>query len=314
MNNFPLSKVLLPALFISSTVFSMLTLPLALIKEPVVIELPIFNHELEPLEIQPILKGNQKEVAIPYVGLAIVVSVGSGIASVEIMRRWQAYRKSTALREHLPNVNQNLQANKTQQETSQLPEYRPNISAIDISQKNNPFGSQFVANDNTISEVSEQVIETTQVDLGQTTTNVKDITQPDTSGVPSLSSISQDNNGGHQVSSKVVSQFDTQDKELVSSTVIKSRQQYQTCRIKIPHLKKSLFAMEFQGEYYSFFRAEETKQKLQDAMLKIDPMPQQTIVTKTNKGYVIWKREPKILSKKINDQASEDNSIYKLAG
>ncbi|HEY9743396.1 MAG TPA: TetR family transcriptional regulator, partial [Coleofasciculaceae cyanobacterium] len=91
MTSYSLSNILLPAVFISSAVFSTLTVPFALIKsEPVAVEVPPFFSG----EIQPIFNGEHKDVAIPYIGFAIVVSVGAGIATVEVSRRWQAYRES----------------------------------------------------------------------------------------------------------------------------------------------------------------------------------------------------------------------------
>ena len=102
MTSVPLSNILLPAVFISSAVFSTLTIPFALIKsEPVVVELPFYSGE-----IQPIFNGEHKDVAIPYVGFAIVVSVGAGIASVEVNRRWQAYRESAETQKLLQNRQQ----------------------------------------------------------------------------------------------------------------------------------------------------------------------------------------------------------------
>ncbi|HBL13004.1 MAG TPA: TetR family transcriptional regulator, partial [Cyanobacteria bacterium UBA11162] len=92
MSNSSLSNILLPAVFTASTVFSILTVPFALIKsEPLVIDniLPFFSGE-----IQPIFDGNHKEIAIPYIGFSIVVSVGAGMATVEVIRRWNQLRES----------------------------------------------------------------------------------------------------------------------------------------------------------------------------------------------------------------------------
>src|ERR671932_1854663 len=135
MTSYPLSNVLLPAVFISSAVFSSLTVPFALLKsEPVVVELPPFFSG----EIQPIFNGEHKEVAIPYVGFAIVVSVGAGIASVEVIRRWQAYRESLETQEQLPNLQQNSKG----KEALKLPEYRPEASAIHLSPNLDGVSSQ----------------------------------------------------------------------------------------------------------------------------------------------------------------------------
>src|ERR671932_786897 len=167
MTSSPLSNVLLPAVFISSAVFSSLTLPFALIKsEPVVVELPPFFSG----EIQPIFNGEHKEVAIPYVGFAIVVSVGAGIASVEVISWWQAYREPTMAQESLPNLQQNSKEKEAQQEALKLPEYRPEASAIDLPTKDEVFRSQSLSAPNTMTEAQriaveapEQVVDATQL-------------------------------------------------------------------------------------------------------------------------------------------------------
>src|SRR3569832_2115750 len=166
MTSSPLSFVFLPAVFISSAVFSSLTLPFALIKsEPVVVELPPFFSG----EIQPIFYGEHKDVAIPYVGFAIVVSVGAGIASVEVTRRWQAYRESAMEKEPSPNLQQNSKATEAQQEALNLPEYRQEVSAIDLASKDEVFRSQSLSTHDAMNEekhfaveAPEQVVDFTQ--------------------------------------------------------------------------------------------------------------------------------------------------------
>jgi len=90
MSSFPLRNVLLGAVLVSSTVFSALTLPIVLLKpQPIVIELPPFFEG----EIQPMFRGENQNLAIPYIGFSIVISVGAGMTSVEVSRKWQAARQ-----------------------------------------------------------------------------------------------------------------------------------------------------------------------------------------------------------------------------
>src|SRR4028118_851787 len=148
MTSYPLSNVLLPAVFISSAVFSTLTLPFALIKsEPVGVEIPPFFSG----EIQPIFNGEHKEVAIPYIGFTIVVSVGAGIASVEVTRRWQAYRESAIAQEPSPD----LDPNSKEQEASNLAECRPEASAIDLPVIDEALRSQALSTSNLETEVNQ---------------------------------------------------------------------------------------------------------------------------------------------------------------
>lgn len=307
MTSFPLSRVLLPAVVISTAVFSALTVPLALIREePIVIELPpLFNvnDAIEPIEIQPIFNGEHKEDAIPYVGFAIVVSVGAGIGSVEIHRRWYAYRKAIA-QDSSFSPPANSQAQETQKDPSLRPEFRPQASAIDLPNTNQFYVSQPLhtaearPEESIIQqfEAAEQVADNTQsvdspeTEPEETTASAAVLVKPN------LSQLKKEHNSENSVSSQVASESTVQEQSLDLSNIICSRQQYQTCRIKVPRLERSLFAIKFQGEYYSFSRAETTKEKLQDIMTKVEHKVNKTVITKTPKSYVIWLHEPEIYS------------------
>jgi hypothetical protein len=84
MNQFRIRNVVLPAVLVASGTFSMLTLP-------------FISGQSTPAWLQaPGLLGNQpswvferenRDAAIRYIGGAIVVSVGAGIATIELLRR-----------------------------------------------------------------------------------------------------------------------------------------------------------------------------------------------------------------------------------
>lgn len=301
MTSYSLSNVLLPAVFISSAVFSTLTVPLALIKsEPVAVEVPPFFSG----EIQPIFNGEHKEVAIPYVGFAIVVSVGAGIASVEVIRRWQTYRESLETQEQLPNLQQNSKGKEAQQETLKRPEYRPEASAIDLSMKTEGFSSQSLTVPNAMTEATlidvediEQIVDATQLGLPQPTVLHQTTERVSDSEKLNLSSSLHGNDLVQLEADEAGSQEAVQDLDLAFSQILESQHLYQTCRIKVPHLKQRLLAILFDGQYYSFLRAEETREKVLEIIAKLDPRVQKTVITKTEKGYMVWVLEPKVSSK-----------------
>ncbi len=306
MTSVPLSNVLLPAVFISSAVFSALTLPFALIKsESVVVELPpFFSRENQPIEIQPIFNGEHKEIAIPYVGFAIVVSVGAGIASVEVNRRWQAYRESARAQEQLPSVQPNSLDKEAQQAALELPEYRPEASAIDLPLKDEVFRSQSLTTPNPMTEAQdivldtpEQVIDATQLDLPQPTISPE--TTELTAALEELnwSQVPLGNNSVDLDSCRVSNEPTVQDFDRRFSQILESREQYQTCRIKVPHLERRLFAIKVDEQYYSFLRTEKTKEKALEIIAKLGHRVQRTVITKTEKDYVIWAWEPEVASK-----------------
>ncbi|HEY9876537.1 MAG TPA: hypothetical protein V6D12_24130 [Candidatus Obscuribacterales bacterium] len=300
MTSSPLSNVLLPAVFISSAVFSSLTLPFALIKsEPVVVELPPFFSS----EIQPIFNGEHKDVAIPYVGFAIVVSVGAGIASVEVTRRWQAYREGAMEKEPSPNLQQNSKATEAQQEALNLPEYRPEVSAIDLASKDEVFRSQSLTTPDAMTEENhiaveapEQVVDFTQFVEPQPTLPEQTTALEAVEEKLNFSSSQEGNNSVQIESAKVGLRSAVQEKDLAFSKILESRSLYQTCRIKVPHLERRLFAILVNDQYYSFFRAEKTLEKALEVIAKLGHRVEKTVITKTEKGYVIWAKEPEVSS------------------
>jgi hypothetical protein len=300
MTSVPLSNILLPAVFISSAVFSTLTIPFALIKsEPVVVELPFYSGE-----IQPIFNGEHKDVAIPYVGFAIVVSVGAGIASVEVNRRWQAYRESAETQKLLQNRQQDSKEKESQPEALLMPEYRPEASVIDLSALDEVIRSQSITAPDAVTEALDISIETPEQIVDPTHLGLPQLTIPDQTTVTAadleklnLSQAEHENNSVQLGASRFSSQSAAQNVDLAESKILESRKQYQTCRINVPHLKQRLFAILVDDQYYSFFRAEKTKEKVLETMDKLSHRVQKTVITKTEKGYVIWAWEPEVSSK-----------------
>lgn len=291
MSSYSLSNILLPAVFISSAVFSTLTVPFALIgKEPVIIELPPFYSG----EIQPIFDGNHKEVAIPYIGFSIVVSVGAGMATVEMIRRWNQWSESTTEAEESSTSPQNSLESPIQPEALDDPEYRPEVSAIDLPPLDEGMESPWLTHPEGIGEKPEIPIETDSllVELPQTlptSTERLSVTLEE----PDLSRVAEGNNV-IQFVPRHGNQSATLSLDVIESEILESRDQYKTCRIQIPHLKRRLFAIAVEGQYYSFLRTEKTKEKVLEVLTRLGDSVQKTVITKTEKGYVIWAWEPEI--------------------
>ena len=283
MNNSPLSSVLLPAVFVSSAVFSTLTIPFALIRsEPVTVELPFYSGE-----IQPIFDGQHKEVAIPYIGFSIVVSVGAGIATVEVNRRWQKSRKLAREKQSLLNSQLPAEDNEASPEAFKLPEYRPEadaaVAVIDFSDKDKVYSHKPLIQPSipeALTPIGVQAVE--QTFAPQETTSHSSTVTSTVSEKPNLSTVTSEN--------KRIDYWS----DLGLNKILESPQEYKTCRIKVPHLEQRLFAIEVKGEYYSFFRALETKDQVLEVMAKLGSSVQKTAITKTPKTYVIWAWEPEV--------------------
>jgi hypothetical protein len=297
MSSYDLSNVLLPAVLISSAVFSTLTLPFALIKnEPIAVELPYFSGEIPPL-----FNSEHKDVAIPYIGISIVASVGAGIASVEVNRRWQAYRSALKEEEKSPTIQQNSPVNSLQQEALDLPEYRPEVSAIDLSSKEKAGEITSLSVTNTVTEPHHLNVEipahffdiTQFVDfkstLPENTTNILELSE-----ALNLKEVIHENNLLQIGNSKIGYDSVFKELELAGSNILSSREQYQICRLEMPHLKQRLFAVLVNGEYYSFLRSEKSQDNLRATLNKLSHIIGKTVITKTEKGYTIWVWEPEV--------------------
>jgi hypothetical protein len=298
MTSYPLSNVLLPAVIISSAVFSTLTLPFAFIKkEPLVVELPpLFSGE-----IQPLFNGEHKDVAIPYIGFSIVVSVGAGMASVEVTRRWNAYRESALAQKQEQNSQPNWSGQGTQPGAINLAEYRPEISALDLPLTDDIFPNQSPTTPDgspetpvIFGENSDQVVDATQ--FGQFKLNLPHhiATFSTFSEQQNLSSALDEDNSVEKRVSLNGKESVVRDLDLADSKILESRTLYQRCRIKVPNLEGRLLAILFEGQYYSFFRAETTEEKVLEILAKLSHRVQKTVITKTEKGYFIWAWEPDV--------------------
>jgi hypothetical protein len=300
MSSYDLSNVLLPAVLISSAVFSTLTLPFALIKnEPIAVELPYFSGE-----IPPIFNSEHKDVAIPYIGISIVASVGAGIASVEVNRRWQAYRSALKEEEKLPSIQQSSQGNSLQQEALDIPEYRPEVSAIDLSSKEEVFIINSLNLKSTVTETHDIDVESpAQVfDVSQQVEFKSTLPENNTSVIDLSKTLNffltAHNNNSLAFGYESNSNFCTDEIDLFLNNLIKTSDQYKKCRLKLPHLKRDFLAIIVAGEYYRFLRVENTREKVRETMAKLGDRLGKTVITITEKGYVIWVLEPDFFEKK----------------
>lgn len=129
----PLKKLVLAPVLVSAAVFATLTLPLAFFgKKPVTIQ----------LQEEPIFSGQLRDIAAPYLGLASVLSLGAGFASVAITGWRSSTRKSSQVEAQLSNLTQNLREKEAQLEALKLSEFQleaAGLSAfLDESQQQQP--------------------------------------------------------------------------------------------------------------------------------------------------------------------------------
>lgn len=110
-----LSKLILPASLLAGGIFSSLTFPLAMFgSDPMVVH----------LKEEPVFVGQLKDVAAPYVGLAGLISLGTGAVGVTLAGWSQSSRKSEKIQEKLSGLQQQLREKEAQLEEVLLSQSR----------------------------------------------------------------------------------------------------------------------------------------------------------------------------------------------
>ena len=92
MSRSPLSQILLPAAIVSASIFALMMAGFTILRSPDTIA-----YERENLANQSkewILPSERDNYRIRQVGMALIVSVGTGLLTVEGLRRWYAFHGS----------------------------------------------------------------------------------------------------------------------------------------------------------------------------------------------------------------------------
>ncbi len=117
----PLKKLVVTPIVISAAVFSVLSLPLALVgSKPITIQ----------LQGESVFYGQLRDIATPYLGLTSALSLGAGIASVAITGWRSSVRKSSQVQAELSDLAKHLKEQEAQLEALKLSESRLEASGL----------------------------------------------------------------------------------------------------------------------------------------------------------------------------------------
>ena len=115
-------RYLLASSLFAATVFSAATFPLAAMgSQPLTIQ----------LEEQPVFAGQIKELAGPYVGLATIISLGAGVASMAVMSWSQSSRKLSDAEDQMLALRQELQKRESQIESLKFSDSKLAAAGLD---------------------------------------------------------------------------------------------------------------------------------------------------------------------------------------
>lgn len=116
-----LHKFFLPPIIASIGVFSAMSFPLAALGDK---QITIKFQE------EPIFYGKLRDVAIPYVVLTTILSVGTGVSAAAFCGWRHSSRKSVKFQQELSNLEQNIQEKETLLKELKLSESRLQVSGL----------------------------------------------------------------------------------------------------------------------------------------------------------------------------------------
>lgn len=259
MNQFRVRNVILPAVLVSSGVFSILTLPFVLDgAQTGGFEPPAFLKTSS----QSVFDREDKNAAIRYVGSAIVVSVSAGIATIEILRR----------------LHPSNRLSKTQKETLNSQIRQLEASGSDpalLSEQAETTLSEWLAEEPVADWTPQGDRDTT--DFSETEAVVQEFkAEPHLNAETLPVSLS-----GLQA---------------IAPPTFVSSESYETCRIKVPHRQSKLFAILLNGHYYSLVKMHQSKEKMTAIAIELRQQGEKAVITHIDQSndykYAVWMLQP----------------------
>jgi hypothetical protein len=280
MNSSAFEKVLLSAILTSCTVFSVLMVAFIPRRpEPITIE------PLDRLESTENI--NQRDVMIRHIGMSIVVSVGAGITTAELIRKWGRSREARLEGQQGFSAQAMLQA--------VAPNFAPDLALP---------GDGFTAS---LGGITEPAGTADRLEFHKPAVSVlapdrsAESEQPDLPLFlfqPSAPLQSEDINWFQPLqpdaSVEASAELRLQGEEWrpTLQAVLASRGQYQTCRISVPELAERVLAILFDGQHYRFIKLVGDREQAFRLAVRLDQRGEPAVITDMDERYAVWALEP----------------------
>lgn len=271
MADFPLRNILVPAVLVGSTVFSVLTLPvLSLRPTSVALNLPAFLGG--DLRYSIFERGN-KNLTIRYIGFVIIASAGSGIATAELVRKWHAQmeKKQVRQQQRSEQMKPHVPTSAEQSFEQELEPEEVTLAAVDAA-----FSSPAAFDGNTATYFANSFTATLLPEAAEFD-RVEDFDFHLRATADADRAIAAEHSG-------LVAQLAEPILDLFSC--------YQPCHIQVPHSEHRLFAIYVEGDFYSLLRLTKTKEKSIEIARHMRTAGSQVVITETHQGYATWNWEP----------------------
>ncbi|WP_416669951.1 hypothetical protein [Egbenema bharatensis] len=283
MGRLHLKNIVLPAVLVSCATFSSFTLPFILSdSKPISINMPpLFEGE-----IQPVFNRENKGGAIRHIGLAIVSSVGAGLATVEILRRLQSAESDTPLSTQEENFCPPDQVYPTNHYVASDPGHKRSLVQVGAS-ASNPFEGhgRMLADDGR--SFPPSITENPLFIAAAEEFNLNPVAAVEE---PSLEDLSIEELTIEEAS-KLLNTNAAAEVSPSMCSLISVLKHGQTCHIKTATSDHSQFALHWNQEYYRFFRVQPIREKALTIAQRLANRGEQVVITEQDQGFVVWVKE-----------------------
>jgi hypothetical protein len=285
MGRLHLRNIVLPAVLVSCATFSSFTLPFILSdSKPISINVPpLFEGE-----IQPVFNRGNKGGAIRHIGLAIVSSVGAGLATIEILRRLQPAESDAPVglpEEKFYPPDQVYYTNHYV--ASDLGHER---SMVQVGASGNQSEVQGSIPANGARSFPPSITENPLFIAAEEEFNLNPFAVEE----PSLEELSIEELSIEEASKLLNTENAAPEVSPTMCNLIAVLKDGQTCHIKTATSDHSQFALHWNQEYYRFFRVQPIREKALTIAQRLANRGEQVVITEQDQGFVVWVKESSV--------------------
>jgi hypothetical protein len=279
-------SLLLPGFFVSCAVFTGLIVILA--SRPSNLAL-LGSPQQDPGIPYQISANEQRDRALRSVGLAIIISVASGIVTAAVLRKWQTFHETAQSKAIQFGVDEAFLDSESLS-TNQLAEFTK-TSRSSFNSSNNSLvdrGNAYLNDNSDFAEFSALA-------------NMPE-TFPDEPLLPNWGETvgTHDESPSIEISTTFAKLDDRAsssilpvlhqptDQSLLNVTVLESIDEYQYQRIKTTEDQPSRFAILFNGQYYYLSKVEKTRENALKVAAKLTDLEVPVVITPIKRGHAIW--------------------------
>jgi hypothetical protein len=262
MNSYRVQSAILPAILASSAVFSLLTFPFFSYRSQSVAE----NNSSLSRQLEPILTSENRDLTIRYIGGSMVLSVATGLATVEL---WRRRRRQVSQKSLQQPTTSNLETTLEPFDADVCdlnPNLTPNFQLLNY-------------------QVDDQ-------DLGELVRMQKAFEPELTYAAERYSPVQYASEAASAFTSTVSTSTVVEPVTQPKGQVTELFEAYPTCRIRVKPLARHQFAIRVDEEFYGFFRLLPTRDAAVETAQQLSARQHLVVITPVEEQYAVWVWQP----------------------